>query len=1042
MSVDTTHISQSFLMDGHTANFSFTFACLQSEPTSVKVRKLNSVNSNTYSTLAYTTDYTVTVNAEGAGGVVTVVDTAGTDTLFVYRQTADKQETNYTDYNQFPADTLERDFDRRTMRSQEDNDGVSRAVKFDASSSISGITLPVPSDRKTLVWSGSTGILVNSVFDPDSSSTICTSAQSLAMSAATGASIYQLQTLAYVGMATTQSNIATTQATIATTQATIAASHATTALIASSLSSIHYVTTASYINAAYITSATITGLDVTTANITGLTVGTVNITNMDTVTVGSMTVMTDATIQMAVIENATIATLRITTAATANMMDMAVATAGMLLVTTSATIANALITALTVTTVNISAGTIAKEVNIGIATTGATPTFTTQADFNKLFGSAGRASGGEIISAGTATISVASGAGFIKATDSDVATLIAFDWPSASSIAVDTNTTTYVYVSFNGGVPTIATTTADGSWDLDTSFPLGSVVQEAGECHVLFNPWWVTDGMTNLVERSDARANVFRDVNVGGLILSTTADRRVAVTAGKLWARLNEFTVSALATNSTFEVYWRTSSTIWAVADVTTLSTINYNNITTNTLTAINNNKYVNWWAYAEADDNEISFVYPQAEYNSSAEAEAVGSPSVVPNHLSKHAILIGRVIMQQGQTAPVETQSAFSSVFNASAASDHGNLSGLSDDDHTQYLLTSGTRSQGTLNVATSATIALLSSTTATITNLTAGTMTVTGIHSGLSATIGTLLVNTSGTIGLLTAGNIFCNTNSNFSLMTVGTFRVSTSASMRFCTAGSISCATFATFNLLTTGNLSVKTMATIAMLNATNATAGTFTMTGTANEANVTIGTLNVTTNATIAALNVSGNSLLNTAAITTATITSLTGTSISGSIVGTITGNVTAGNLSVSTSATIASAVITTATITSLTATTITVGGNPLLPNIQKSVAIENPTTADSITLFKVPSACTIQAMYAVVEGTLSTASWCVFHGVSRASGSAVNTAGTTTNDLTSGSTVTAFTDATIVANSWVWANILSVSGTIDTLNITIDYKVDA
>jgi hypothetical protein len=48
-------------------------------------------------------------------------------------------------------------------------------------------------------------------------------------------------------------------------------------------------------------------------------------------------------------------------------------------------------------------------------------TFTKQCDFNKLFGSAGRATGGEITDAGSETINVAAGTGFIKATDSDTA---------------------------------------------------------------------------------------------------------------------------------------------------------------------------------------------------------------------------------------------------------------------------------------------------------------------------------------------------------------------------------------------------------------------------------------------------------------------------------------------------------------------------------------------------------------------------------------------------------------------------------------------
>lgn len=1017
MSVDSTHISQSFLMDGRTANFTFTFACLKTEPESVKVRKLNSVNPNTYSTLAYTTDYTVAVNSDNSGGVLTVVNTAGTDTLFVYRETSDKQESDYEDFNQFPADTLEQDLDRRTMRSQETEDGVNRALKFSISSSISGITLPVPVDQRSLKWSGTGGTLVNTDFPPDSAPSIAISAMTISMSAATASSISQIAAASSATVAATQATLASSYATIAGTYATLAISAANTALGANRTIDTLLITTNAVINI-----MTAGNLDVTTrgniaslfaplfssttANITGLTVGTLNITNMDTVTVGSITVTTDATIQMAVIENASIATLRITTAATANMMDMAVATAGMLLVTTSAnvnlftagtvnittraTISSAVITSLTATTVTLSSGTIAKEVNIGIATTGATPTFTTQADFNKLFGSAGRASGGTIASAGTDSISVGAGTGFIKSTDSDTATIISFDWASASSISVATNTTTYIYIDYNGGIPTIATTTVNNSWDLDTSFPLGSVVQEVGVCHILNNPWWVTDGTTNIIERADAMSLIFRDSNFGGLILSSTADRRIAVTAGKLWARLNEFSIPALATNSTFEIYWRTSSTVWVEEVVSTLSTINYNNLTTNTLTAIDNNKYVNWWVYAEADDASISLVYPQNQYLSAAEAEAVGSPSSLPKHIEKHGILIGRIIMQQGTTAPIETQSAFSTVFAASASADHGNLAGLSDDDHLQYVPVTGTRSATipTLSITTSATIA--------------------NLNSGL-VTFGNLSVTSFATINLLTTGNLSVKTSASIASGTITNLYSGPS------TIGSLIVTTGGVIGLLTSGNLNVTTTATISNGVITTLQSGL-----------TTIGNLMVTTNSNFAL----------------ATVGNLTVTSTATIAVGSV-GLFTVGTLGVKTSATIANLTVTTATITSLTATTISYGTSINYPTIVKSVEIESPTASENITLFKVASAATITDMYAVVRGTSASTTWVIKHGTDRSGGgSSVNTAGTTTTDTTSGSTVTTFTDATIVANSWVWLVTTATAGTINSLNVTINYRMDA
>ena len=317
-------------------------------------------------------------------------------------------------------------------------------------------------------------------------------------------------------------------------------------------------------------------------------------------------------------------------------------------------------------------------------------TFTKQCDFNKLFGSVGRATGGEITDAGSETINVAAGTGFIKATDSDTAELLSFDWAASNGITITTDTIQYVYVKYNSGTPVIDITATESSIDLDTEFPLGKVINEGGTLHILFNPWWVTDGTTNIIERFQSEGHVIRDANVGGLGLSVTGTRSISVTAGQLWSRLNEFAIPAIDTNvsGTIEIYWRSGANTWTDADVAQYPITQYNRLSDNTLQTINNNWYFNWWVYAEADDTETAMVYPQAQYANAASAEAESPPSSIPVHISENAILIGRILCKQGVDAPIEVQSAFGTTFTASQAADHGNLAGLGDDDHPQYLL------------------------------------------------------------------------------------------------------------------------------------------------------------------------------------------------------------------------------------------------------------------------------------------------------------------------------------------------------------------
>lgn len=325
---------------------------------------------------------------------------------------------------------------------------------------------------------------------------------------------------------------------------------------------------------------------------------------------------------------------------------------------------------------------------VGIPAIG-TPTWTTQCHHNSLFGSAGRATGG-VLSDNSGTVDVSAGTGFIKATDSDTAELLSFNWSASLNNSVPNDTSRYFGVEYNGGNPRVVVKTSD-TWNLDTEFPLGRATKEGSTLHILNNPWGVTDGMTNIIERFQAEGIIVRDANVGGLSISVTGTRNLAVTTGAVWSRLNEFTIPALDTSvtGTFTISYRSGGT-WVDAAVAQYPVTQYDN-NSGTLQDMTTNWYANWWVYADAEDGAITLVYPQGQYATSASAEAVNPPSDIPSHLATHGILLGRIIFRKSVDAPVSVQSAFVQQFTASLAADHGNLTGLSDDDHTQYARSDG---------------------------------------------------------------------------------------------------------------------------------------------------------------------------------------------------------------------------------------------------------------------------------------------------------------------------------------------------------------
>lgn len=235
MSVSSTARKAQFTSDQTTSSLAFTFRALTSAPTDIKVALLTGT---TERILTYTTHYTVTISSNGVGGTVHLVDPTAlsTGTLTVYRVTTNKQESDYDDYNQFPANTLETDLDRRTMVDQEQDDDLGRTIKLPVSSTLTGLELPLPSAGKALKWNAAETAMVNTTVDIDT-------AIDTAIAAATAATIS-------ANTASTQVNLATTQASNALLYANQASTQGTNALLYANQASTSSTTAGNYASTA------------------------------------------------------------------------------------------------------------------------------------------------------------------------------------------------------------------------------------------------------------------------------------------------------------------------------------------------------------------------------------------------------------------------------------------------------------------------------------------------------------------------------------------------------------------------------------------------------------------------------------------------------------------------------------------------------------------------------------------------------------------------------------------------------------------------
>lgn len=332
---------------------------------------------------------------------------------------------------------------------------------------------------------------------------------------------------------------------------------------------------------------------------------------------------------------------------------------------------------------------------IGMSAIG-TPTFTTLQHMQNLFHSSGWVEGGVVSDNGDDTVAVTAGDGAIKATIGATSEILFFDWAANTSMSVPSGTTRYVGVEYNAGSPQLVIKTSD-SFDDDTDFILASLINEGGTIHIQKEEHAVGDHSNNMINRLFDTLPFARDNRGGGLILGESGDnnRNLTMTAGAIWEKLNKFTITAIDTSvgggDTFDRYLtdgagghtkQTGQTQW--------DNTQFDNA--GTLTVMGMNKFAVQWFYIELDSEFVS-IYGTAEYNTEAGAENEAPPTDIPDRVSLHGKLIGRLIFKKSATLPSAVESVFVQTFTAAGVTDHGNLAGLGDDDHTQYLLVGGSR-------------------------------------------------------------------------------------------------------------------------------------------------------------------------------------------------------------------------------------------------------------------------------------------------------------------------------------------------------------
>ena len=324
----------------------------------------------------------------------------------------------------------------------------------------------------------------------------------------------------------------------------------------------------------------------------------------------------------------------------------------------------------------------------------------TGATYNKLYNltklasktaSMGLLSGGSLSISSGLTLSVSAGNGFCEDSGSNVTE---FSW-TTQTIAIPASSSRYVYIN-NSGTLSLSSSLPN----LIQGIILGRVTTNATTIE------YIERAPGNALHSTNINAKFFRNafgsIFSSGCAVAESGTRQLNVGSGQYYFAGTEYNPSG-GNPVTFNAYYGGTT---EVATQTTVDNTQYDNA--GTLTALTTLYYAKHALYLVGDGTNESYilVYAQAQYAALISAESAALP-LPPTFISDSIVLIASIIVRQGTTNFIEVRDERPIVgFKASAASAatvHGNLLGLSSDDHTQYLLVNGTRAMsGSLDMGT----------------------------------------------------------------------------------------------------------------------------------------------------------------------------------------------------------------------------------------------------------------------------------------------------------------------------------------------------
>lgn len=321
------------------------------------------------------------------------------------------------------------------------------------------------------------------------------------------------------------------------------------------------------------------------------------------------------------------------------------------------------------------------------------PTYVTLEEWWDISQSAMIISGGAITqdASDSTVIDIAAGTGQIKKTDSDIGENVFFDFSAGDDIAVTDATELLVYIDYNGGSPIFATTAAS-SVTFTTQIALGRVYRNGNHMHL-------TQGgqnFTNFRVKNSLRIYEIYALHRGtGLVTSEGADASndIDVSSGVFYLGNNGQALSAVESfTDGIELWYGDNAGGFTDYDTTALNDEHYDD-GSGTRAALTANRYNIFWVFMYTD-GELVAIYDSVTQSggySLAAAQAKTVVTTLPPIVASMGVFVAKIIVQE-DAGITSIEFPWAITFAGALSVDHGDLPGLNQDHHTQYLKESDT--------------------------------------------------------------------------------------------------------------------------------------------------------------------------------------------------------------------------------------------------------------------------------------------------------------------------------------------------------------